>query len=314
MILSLLLSLAQAEIVDRVAAVVNKDVITLSEVYDLGGDFVEERAVGEGPAGPNRRAAELEVLDALIRRALIDQEVSRLGLAVTLEELDRAIDDIARQNGMERDALIREVERTGLPYAAYREELSENIKQMKFSQLVIQPRISIGDDEVLSLYNQRSGQLAADGVRGVDAILLPFGDEATPEDKASLALEAAELKARADAGERFADIVATVPESPYASSGGDMGTFAQGELLPALDEVVWRLELGGVSDPIAAAGGLWLVHVRSEQAGEVPPLEVVEEDLRAELLDQKLEHELDLWYSQARRRASVDVKLERSSE
>ena len=314
MILALLWGLAQAEIVDRVAAVVNKDVITLSEVYELGGDFVEERSTGEGPTGPNRRAAELEVLDALIRRALIDQEVTRLGLAVTLEELDRAIDDIARQNGMERDALIREVERTGLPYAAYREELSENIKQMKFSQLVIQPRISIGDDEVLSLYNQRTDQLASDGTRGVDAILLRFPDEATPEDKAGVALRASELKARAAAGERFSDLVAATPESPYASSGGDMGTFAKGELLPELDEVVWRLELGQVSDPIAAAGGVWLVHVRSEQAGEVPPLELVEEDLRAELLDQKLEQELDLWYSQARRRASVDVKLERAAD
>ena len=310
MILGLLVGLAQAEIVDRVAAVVNKDVITLSEIYELGGEFVEERAAGEGALGPNRVAAEIEVLDALIRRSLIDQEIDRLGLSVTGDELDRAIDDIARQNGMERDALIEEVERTGLPYAAYREELGENIKQMKFSQLVIQPRISIGDDEILSLYNQRTEQFASDGTRGVDAILLRFETDAAPEEKAAIALKGSELKARADGGESWSDLVASTPESPYSAGGGDMGTFTQGELLPELDEVVWRLPLDSVSDPIAAAGGIWLVHVRSEQAGEVPALDAVREDLHAELLDQKLEQELDLWYSQARRRAAVDVKLE----
>jgi parvulin-like peptidyl-prolyl isomerase len=50
---------AQARVVDRVAVVVNKDVVTLSEVYELGADFIEERSAGEGPTGPNRRDAEI---------------------------------------------------------------------------------------------------------------------------------------------------------------------------------------------------------------------------------------------------------------
>ena len=74
--LLLLVGLAHAVVVDRIAAVVNSDVITLSEVYALGGDFIEQRTLEDGGADAARRAAELEVLDSLIMRRLISQEVS----------------------------------------------------------------------------------------------------------------------------------------------------------------------------------------------------------------------------------------------
>ena len=102
-------------IVDRVAAVVNDDVITLSEVYELGGEFIE-KAVEDASGNPTRRReAEIEVLDSLIKRHLISQEIAKLGLDVTDVELDRTVDDIARRNGLERDQLRSEVEKSGGP-------------------------------------------------------------------------------------------------------------------------------------------------------------------------------------------------------
>ena len=80
--------------VDRIAAVVNSEVITLSEVYDLGTEFIMKEVLSVEA----RRAAELKVLDSLIQRKLISQEMQNLGLDVTEEELQKSIADVARAN------------------------------------------------------------------------------------------------------------------------------------------------------------------------------------------------------------------------
>ena len=303
-----LLAPAEARIVDRVAAVVEKEVLTLSEVYDLGADFIEERSVGEGPAGPNRREAELEVLDILIQRALIEQEVERLDLSVTREEIDRAIDDVARRNGMSRDDLKAELKKQGFEWREYRGEVEQQLQEVKFNEMVIFPRIRIAEDEVISLYNNRIKDLETGGARRVQGILIPWGDDPAPEDRAAAASAATELVKRAREGEAWAKLVAEHPGSPYYAEGGDMGRYSPGELMASLDAAVFSTPVGGVAEPVALPTGLIVIRVASESAGAVPPLARVRADLEMELRQAALEEEVELWYNQARRRATVEVK------
>ena len=87
-LLGLSMGSAQAKSVDRIAAVVNDDVITLSEVYELGREFIDARAQAGDVS--ERRIAELEVLDTLIRRRLVEQTAVELQIDATAEDVDRA--------------------------------------------------------------------------------------------------------------------------------------------------------------------------------------------------------------------------------
>ncbi len=119
------LSPARAAVVDRIAAVVNDEVVTLSEVYDLGREFIAQRTKATPGDAKVRRAAELEVLDSIVRRRLVAQEMKRLQLEVTPVEVDRAIDDVARRHGLDRTKLQAEVERSGVTWGKYREEIQD---------------------------------------------------------------------------------------------------------------------------------------------------------------------------------------------
>lgn len=307
LITGLLSSPADArELIDRVAAIVEGEVITLSAVYDLGAEFIE----GQGAVGPQeRRQAELEVLEELIDRSLVDQEVDRLGLAVTADELDRAIDDVARQNGINRARLQHEVERSGMDWSIYRDEIEQQLKFMKFNQTVILPRINIPDDELQSAYKRRFVDGAGVGPRQLQAIFLRWAPDAPPEDKAAIAQKAADLKARLDTGEDWMVVAADAPESPYLALGTEFGNFKPGELLPELDAEAWKLEVGQVTAPIAASGGVFLLRIAAQLTAEVPSYADVSEQLAFELQSVKGEEELALWATQARRRASVEVRL-----
>ncbi len=255
------------ELVDRVAAVVEGDVIALTEVYDLGAEYIEGRASEGGTA---RRAAELEVLEELIDRALVDQEVVRLGLEVTEEELDRAIDDVARQNGINRQRLQHEVERSGMDWPLYRSEVEQQLRFMKFNQTVILPRVNIPEDELSSTYRQRYVESA-----GEDCLVVAADD----------------------------------PDSPYAALDTEFGNFLPGELLPEMDTAIFSIGVGQVTEPLESSGGIFLLRVAALLPAEIPPYEEAREQLMLELQSVKGEQELALWATQARRRSSVEIRL-----
>lgn len=309
--LALLLGLsrpASAELVDRIAAVVDQEVITLAEVYALGGEFIEQAAEGAAMEDSRRRSAELEVLDELVHRALIAREIEQLGLLVTADEIDRAIDDISRSNNVDRQRLRAEVEKSGLDWGAYRGELEQELQRMKFDQVVIQPRITVAEDEIRDLYNRQAREQLGPRRRELQCILLPFS--ASPEEEARVRL--LEARERILAGESWESISADFPESPYANQGGVLGFFEQGELHPALDGPAFALAIGETSQPVLMADtGLILLRVLSERRADLPPLEAMQDELRGRLMQQKVAQETELWLAQTKRRVSVDVKLER---
>lgn len=304
------LHLASASTIDRVAAVVNDEVISLSEVYELGGDFIEERAAQAGGDGAARRRAELEVLDTQIRRSLITQEMSRLDIAVTEADLDAAVSDIAHRNGLSQDQLRVEVERTGLGWAAYREELRESLREQKFQMSVIYPRITVNDDELRDAWRRLANSAERPEVVELGAITLRWPAGADDAAKQALLDQAAGLVARVRAGEDFAAVSAEADQGPYGASGGRMGTYHQGELMESLDGPAFALQPGQVSDPVSLPVGVFVLYCFDRKAESLPAFE----DMKGELFNQvyatRIEDEVVQWTEQARRRASVIIKLE----
>jgi peptidyl-prolyl cis-trans isomerase SurA len=297
-------------VVDRIAAVVNDDVITLSEVYELGSEFIEKAVQDAGGNPARRREAEIEVLDSLIKRRLISQEITKLGLDVTDQELDRTIDDIARRNGLERDQLRSEVEKSGMAWQEYRSELKENLRQSKFTQAVIQPRINVNEDELLDAYNRAVATGARPQLADLGAIFLAFPPEADEAAKAERRATAAKIQEEFTAGKPFAELAAQYDQGPYGPNGGKMGTYKQGELVAELDGPAFSTPVGSLTPPIETSQGIFLLTVFQLTSEPPQPYEAMKEALTQQVYADRIEDETDQWYRQARRRAAVLVKLE----
>jgi parvulin-like peptidyl-prolyl isomerase len=297
---------ARATIVDRIAATVNSEVITLSEVYELGADYIESTAHDVGPQA--RVSAELEVLEELISRELVKQQIQELGLDVTPEEVDRAIDDISMRNGVSRQRLREEVVDSGLEWDVYRDDLIQQLRQMKFNQIVLQPRFSVSDDELRTIYNREV--TVGPPSRAIQGVMLPYNGEATLDDH-SVYIERLNAVRDAFLSEEISweEMILAFPESVYASAGGEMSAYAQGELVGVLDEVVFSLEMGVLSEPIETLAGVFMLRVSEEIAGDAPSFESLRPELESMVNQQKFELEMELWVTQARRVASVDIKL-----
>lgn len=298
---------AHAASVDRIAAVVNDEVIALSEVYELGREFIDARA--QSGDVDERRVAELEVLDTLIRRRLVEQTAVELQIDANDEDVDRAVSDIARRNGVELEALRSEIERSGVSWQGYREEIKEVIREQKFTQMLIRPRIVENEDELRDAY-RRMMNGADQPVRvhlGAIFIAFPTGLETDQEQTVALATKA---RKRVLSGESFASVSADVDQGPYGANGGTMGTFSDGELVGELNVAAFSTEVGEVSKPVVTGQGVFLLEVRQREKIPVRPYEEIRDQIASKVFEGRIEREKDAWYQQARREAAVVIKLD----
>jgi peptidyl-prolyl cis-trans isomerase SurA len=310
LLLALVAGPARGAVADRVAAVVNDDVITLTEVYELGADYIEQTTRSRGGGPQARREVELEVLDSLIQRRLVAQEIERLALDVDDTEVDRAIDDVAQRNGLDRDALRREVEASGLAWSDYRDEIRESLREMRFSQAVIQPRITVDEDELLDAWQRTYASVERPKRYDLGLIFLPIEPGAGDEARALVQARAAEAAARLASGEDFEAVAKVYDQGPYADKGGRFGLVRPEDLRGQLGLLLRRLGAGETSTPHEDALGIWIVRSFGEVADPAPPLESVRDQLMEQVYSGRIEEETELWYRQARRRAAVQVKLE----
>ncbi|TNE92112.1 MAG: hypothetical protein EP330_02870 [Deltaproteobacteria bacterium] len=300
---------APAATIDRIAAVVNDDVIALSEVYELGDGYIRQACPRFKPECVDQ--AEVEVLDSLIQRSLIRQELYKLGLQVTPEEIDRTIDQVGRDNGItDREQLRREVERAGLTWDVYREQLTEQLRQLKFTESVLRPRVGVREDEVQERYRRATKDYSGPPTAKVEALALALPEEGGQEGMIATVTQARELAAKINAGEvDWKQAIAEYDSGLYAPREGEMGSFRKGELMESLDAVVFSAEVGKVNDPVVVGSAVFLVKVVEKKASDVLSYEEAAPKIREQLFQEKIEREMEEWTVSARRRAAVKVLL-----
>lgn len=293
---------AAGGIVDRVVAVVNDDILTLSEVYAFGGPYIEENVRERGAAA--RAEGEAEVIERLLERRLVEQEMRALKIDLTEQDLDKTIADIAERNGLDIDTLRKEVEKSGMPWDQYRSELRESLRDMKFAQSVLRPRINVTEDELRDAW-LRSAPATAANVR-VQALVLSIPPGATEAEREAVVAQARELRARANGGEDFAALSREHDQGPFGAQGGEMGVFKPGELVDTLDAVIVNGPVGEVSEPILIGDGVYLLRVAERQAG-ASDFESRREEVAEQVFQSRLADEKERWFQEARRRAAIRV-------
>jgi len=291
-------------VVDRVAAVVNEDIITLSEVYAFGGSYIDEVVAARGASA--RGDAEAEVLDRLLERRLVSQEMTALKLDLVDQDVDRSISDIAERNGMEIDDLRKEVERSGMAWDQYRSELEENLRDMKFAQTVLRPRVNVTEDELRDAWLRTTP--AAPASARIQALVLAVPPGATEADREAVLARARGLREQARSGADFAELSKANDQGPFGEQAGEMGVFKPGELVDALDNVVVNTPVGEVSEPIVIGDGVYLLRVAERMTG-ANDFEARRDEVAEQVFQSRLADEKERWYQEARRRASIRVLL-----
>jgi peptidyl-prolyl cis-trans isomerase SurA len=294
---------ARAELVDAVAAVVNGEIITLGELEGRAGAQLPP-ASATGELGRRRATLLRRLADDAIADKLIEKEAEAQGALPTNAELDAAVEEIKRTNGIDDATLEKALAQQGMSRRQYREMLRAQLTRMKVVEFKVKGRVSVTEDDVKARYAKMAGDLKSTReVRASDLYVPPSGDAKADRER----LEKA--RARVAAGEPFAQVAKELG-GPLAASGGDLGWFAPGTMLPALEKVAFALKKGELSPVFEAGGGLHVVRVEDERStGGARPLAEAREEIRQQLTAEKLQKATDEYLGELRKSADVEVRL-----
>jgi len=302
---------ARAELVDRVAAVVNNDIITLSEV--------EARAAPElaklRSEPPDKRADLREQImkrgvDILIGEKLMEAQVRELNIEVTDQEIELGVEDVKKQNNITSEQFEQLLAQEGYTMSTYRSFMRKHMARMKLVNLKVRSKVKISDDDIKAEYAKWARDEAQDFEIHARHILVQVNSKATPEQVEAARVKAAALAAEArKPGVDFAELAKKKSEGPSAADGGDLGFFRRGVMVGEFERVAYATPVGQVADPVRTKFGWHVIFIEERRALAAPPFDEVKEQLREKMLRGQLERYTEQYVQELRAGALVEVKL-----
>lgn len=294
----------QRQLVDKIAAIVNEDIITLSDVERAAKPFLAQNDTEE-----KRKALFHDVLDQLISEQLISQQVTEAKIAVNDEEVERAIKDIVRQNNITEDELRQAVETRGMSMGQYREDLKRQLVRLKIVDLKVRARAVVPDSDVKAEYDRSVSQEKREEILSLRHLFFRWGESPDPAERARVLAAARAGRERLLKGEDFATVAKEISQGPTASTGGDLGEVSKKGLLPELAKAIQTLEPGQISEPIETTNGIHVVRIEARRVKEAQPFAEARAQIYQKLYQQEVERQMKLWVDELRANSTISVRL-----
>jgi len=248
------------ELVDRIVAVVNKEVVTASELRERVA-FAERELSRQGTPAPERALLERQVLERLILDKAQLQLAADGGLRVDELQLDRAIERIAESNNLTLAAFRQALERDGVQMDRFREEIRRQIVMQRLREREVDERIEVSESEI-DLYLEEHKPGGAEAVEyNVAHILLRLPEQASPERIGQARARAEKARDEARAGGDFARLAASYSDAGDALQGGQMGWRAAERLPELFAAALQTMKPGEVSDVLRSPGGFHVLRL-----------------------------------------------------
>jgi peptidyl-prolyl cis-trans isomerase SurA len=301
-------------VIDRVAAVVNEEIVLDSEVQQAAiqtlkselGDVDLSTPEGQRKYELHRR----KTLDMLIEKLLISQKAKEMKIDVGEEEVRNAMDTVRTQNNMTAEQFAEALKQQGFATTDdYRKAMRKQLLQLKVINQEVRSRVSVGDDEVRAYYASSVRQAAGDQMqvhlRQIFIATPPAGSEVQVDEKRKLATQVvAELRNGLDftvAAKKYGDDAAS-------KAGGDLGWLQRGDLPTELREPVVTMDANDLRGPIGSDRGFHILQLVEKKSAEVRPFEDVKEEMRRQIYDQNMEKAIQNWSKELRRKAHIDLR------
>lgn len=308
-LLALLLSIplagtARAEIIERVAAVVNDRAILLSDLRRRAAPFLQQAL--SDVTEQSERVARVEqiyerLLQQLIDEELVEQAARKMQVAVTEAEIDQAIDNVRRQNSLTEEAFWEAVEGQGFTQKQYRQDVRKQLLRLKVLNQRVRSRVNITEQTVREAYEDRVREARRAQKFHASHVFMPLPEEATATEVAQAMSEAKRLRGQLTK--------ANFAERAAQGRGGDLGWLDQGDLPEVLEETLIGLSEGEISEPVRGPSGvhIFIVYERQSGANEIPAFEEVKTQIHADLLDRAMLRQEELFIKGLRRDAVIDT-------
>ena len=284
---------------DRIAAIVNDDVITLSELQQELKTFMPQLNAQYSGEELQKQADQLryKLLVAMIEQKLQLQQAAQMRLTVSEREIDSTVQDMRAR---------RDADPTSAPTASERKAARDQLLLMRVYQHKIRSTLLIPEATLREYYDSHQEEFTLPGEVSISQIMLSVNGSGSLE-KARLRSD--HVLKEIERGRSFEELAKDYSDGPEAKNGGSLGIMIQGSLLPQIEEIVDRLGPGDIGPIVESPVGFHIIRVDQKKPAGLRPFEKVKEGIESKLLREQSQQVYQEWLNELKDNAFIEVRF-----
>lgn len=297
-----------AETISRIAAIVNQDIITTAQLDREIDKMLSAEAREAGISSAQREQLRHKMLDKLIEDTLLNQRIEKLGLQVSDEDVEQAINDVQAQNNITREQLKQALAAQGINFDDYRERLRQQLLNFQLIGREIQSKVEITNTEMRDYYRAHLEDYRNKPYLRLSRLTFRLAPGNTPADIAAMRAKAADALLQLRQGKDFLEVLMQ-NAATSGVDGGDMGKITEGSLSESFNRAIKGLSVGQVSEIIETPEGFHLLRLDERNPGDTQTFETVKEQISGKLREDKRAAALSEWTENLRKEADIEKRL-----
>lgn len=299
-----------AEIVDRVVAVVNNDVIPLYELNQAARPYIERIKSSQYPNDVQRKLlfeVRQKVLDELINEKLTDQELQRLKISVSEKEVDNTIERMKEAQSMTDEKLRQLLNQEGMTMEEYRQNAKKQLLRARLVTREVRSKVVITQEDIKTYYENHRAEYAGEKKYHLRNIYIRIPSYASEEDR-SMARRAMEnIALELEGGKRFESFAETSFDAPAVAEGDDLGFFELDELAPQLQDAIKNKKAGEFTQILEADFGYQIVYIEEIVESGGKSLEEASPEIQDKLYKEIVDREFTSWLQALHDRSHIKI-------
>ena len=304
--------ISYSEVVDRIVAVVNNDIITSLELNKVIIPYIKKLNLA-GYSGEKKEQGILkikkEMLDRLIDRLLTDQEIARLSLKVSDEELNNAIERIKESKFMSQEDMEKALKKEGLRFKDYREKVRNDLLRPKLVNFSVKSKVVITDKDIEKYYINHKEEFSGINEYHIFNIFIAVPFYASDAVKIKKLDKMNQIIKILKNGEDFKIVAQNFSESQNAFEGGDLGILKLETLDIKVKTAISQLNKGEYTNIILTEQGYQIFYLENIHKTKEKSLNEVSNQISKKLYNKILEEKFDSWLDSLRKKSYIKIML-----
>jgi peptidyl-prolyl cis-trans isomerase SurA len=299
-----------AEVVDRIVAVVNDEVISLYELNQTVAPYVQKLKTSQYPPDVERQVLfELrsQILNEMINQKLTDQELKHQNISVSEKEVDSTIERLKESRQITDEELRKLLNDEGISYDEYREQTKRQLLRARLVNREVRSKIVITEQDIKDYYNQHIAEFKGEKKYRLQNIFIRVSPMATDSEISSARNLMESVLAELKAGKSFDTVKDIKSDSGYQLEGGDLGEFKLDDLSSHLREVIEELNTGEFTPVLQESFGYQIVFVVEKIDSTGKSLAEASNEIEDKLFNQIVDQRYESWLQSLRDRSHIKI-------
>ncbi len=309
-ILNASISSGNTEVVDRIVAIVNEDIISLKDLNEQMRPFIEKISVMKYPSEQERLMiykVREEMLNQLIDQKLTDQEIIRYKITASDKEVDNAIERIKATNSYTDENLREALKREGFTIEEYRKRIKDHILRSTLVNREIKAKIVITREDIKAYYDKNLDAFGAAEKYHIEVIMIKVSENMDSLTLKHIHKQMEDIQQNIKDGKSIDEVIRLFSNAPYKVLGGDLGSFDFSSLDPNIREAIKKMKPGQYSEIIETDQGYKIFRLINMVKTEARPLDELSEQIENKLYKDIVDQKFTAWLKELKARSYIKI-------